>query len=470
MATRSKGWLKYVEIVRAWPRLPHQRSASMLLGSGWPSPDWTAGWSKHQKSSSEDVWRLCGKITRSKGWLKWSPNVRLRRWFGKHNMRWLKCAPSVKLWRLLGKVLRPTPWLRTKGHMQNFVWPRHSIQALMEFNPKYQTFEGAWQGHVLQGLAKPISKGQVSKIAWQRSPSRPWLNAAWQGHKHQALIELLNKNPASEAARQRHPKQNLMLQHPVKPQRFSALMEDKLCSSLRGDEAEDQDKVSPSESIEKGMSGQQLLARTRKLILASSCPSLCFQTGSLMAILSMDKIEGSSCQMLQLARKMLNVNPSPVKHSTWRLILSASAIGDSPTFSRSRRFFGFCWRWADSPSPGPVPSKPWPTCTRPDMALQSNVHSGDHRCHIPNFLALYWMPAAGSQWRMITVATGLLSQDMFMLKLQSRVKMNPSQMKHSGLRLVRTKKVFCRCCSQVGTSLVHPINPNIKKNSCFNQR
>jgi hypothetical protein len=30
----------------------------------------------------------------------------------------------------------------------------------------------------------------------------------------------------------------------------------------------------------------------------------------------MDKMEGSSSQMLQLARKMLNVNPSPVKHST----------------------------------------------------------------------------------------------------------------------------------------------------------
>ena len=251
MATRSKGWLKLSGLLRllgkatpssfnaSWQHQADQALIELLAQS--QASKIASGGSKHQKSSSQ------GFVAKSHGpKVDWNDhqmwgfedglaNTTCADWSARQasnfggclgnvtpSRLWLKLAPKIKLSRVLGKVTCSKGWLNRSP------------------------------------------KARFRRLPGNVTPSRPWLNcspktkfiqilnAAWQGHNHQALIELLNKYPASEAARQRHPKQNLMLQHPVKPQRFSPLMEDKLWSSLKGDEAEDQDKVSPSESIEKG--------------------------------------------------------------------------------------------------------------------------------------------------------------------------------------------------------------------------
>ena len=62
------------------------------------------------------LWRLDGKVTRSRLWLKSRPKLKLWRLDGKvtRSRLWLNLQPQVKLWRLDGKVTRSRFSLKSK--------------------------------------------------------------------------------------------------------------------------------------------------------------------------------------------------------------------------------------------------------------------------------------------------------------------------------------------------------------------
>ena len=192
------------------------------------------------------LWRLDGKVTRSRLWLKWLPKLKLWNsmarsqapgfgWNDCQNSRfedsmarspaaalvktdktcaktqasrlWLKYVPKLKLWRLDGKVTRSRLWLTYVPKLklrrldcQNSMktqWQGHPLKALVETCVKTQASKTRWQGHSHQALVEMTAKTQA-------------LKTRWQGHSHQALVEMPAKTQALKTRWQGHPLQALV--------------------------------------------------------------------------------------------------------------------------------------------------------------------------------------------------------------------------------------------------------------------
>ena len=95
---------------------------SLLPGSGW------------NRYPNVKVWRLLGRVTRSRLWLKHSAKCQgLKTAWQDHSFQgsgWNGIKPNVKVWRLLGKVTCSRLWsnLSQMFKILKTAWQSHSFQ------------------------------------------------------------------------------------------------------------------------------------------------------------------------------------------------------------------------------------------------------------------------------------------------------------------------------------------------------
>ena len=105
-------------------------------------------------SSSEDC--LAGSLLLGSGW---------------------SSPPSVKLWRLLGRLTPSRLWLKSRAQCQalKIAWQVHSCQALVEVSAECQALKIAWQVHSFPALFETRAELKVHPVpsSGQRFHSMP---------------------------------------------------------------------------------------------------------------------------------------------------------------------------------------------------------------------------------------------------------------------------------------------------------